>query len=140
MVVDASFALRLLVPNVDTEAAHRHWKSWYRDGRSLLAPAHWPVEITSGLHRLQWAGELTAREVETALGRAFELGVDLLPINLELSRAALGWAGRLDQSKAYDAYYLALAEVAKADLWTADLRLARRARQLGIEWVHALGD
>lgn len=140
MVVDASFALRLLVPGPDAEIAHRHWAGWIQTGTPLLAPDYWAIEIASGLRRLQVAGELTTAEVDVLLARVFEIGVQLLPVDLEIVRSALRWANRLDQGKAYDGLYLAFAEVAGGELWTADLRLVRRARQIGLGWVHGLGE
>jgi predicted nucleic acid-binding protein len=140
VVVDASFALRLLVPAADTAVAHEHWRQWHQECRNLLAPAYWAVEVTSGLRRLEANAQLTELEVERALERSFDLGVDLLPVDAALSRAALAWARRLGQAKAYDGFYLAMAELAGADLWTADLRLARGARQTGVTWVHGLGE
>lgn len=140
MVVDASFALRLLVPSVETTAAHGHWRQWHQDCRTLLAPSYWSVEVTSGLRRLEASGQLTGSEADRALERSFDLGVDLLPVDAAVSRSALAWARRLGQAKAYDGFYLAIAEIAGADLWTADLRLARGARQAGAAWVHGLGE
>jgi len=58
--------------------------------------------------------------------------------DISMSRAALTWAARLGQSKAYDGFYLALAERLGADLWTADERLLNRMRQLGVAWVRWL--
>ncbi|PJH75788.1 MAG: hypothetical protein CO064_04780 [Anaerolineae bacterium CG_4_9_14_0_8_um_filter_58_9] len=55
----------------------------------------------------------------------------------ELSQRALELAGNLSQSKAYDAFYLALAEKLVAEFWTADERLFNRCRKdLKLSWVH----
>jgi hypothetical protein len=40
-------------------------------------------------------------------------------------------SNRLGQSKAYDGFYLALAEQSNAEFWTADQCLVNSARQLG---------
>lgn len=56
-----------------------------------------------------------------------------------MCHSAFDWAEKLGQSKAYDSFYLALAETLRAPLWTADRRLANAARQIGISWVHAVG-
>jgi predicted nucleic acid-binding protein len=52
----------------------------------------------------------------------------------------LDWASRLEQSKAYDGFYLAAAGQVGAELWTADQRLRNRARQLGVSWVHLIDE
>lgn len=126
------------MPAPDSEAAHTHWRTWHQDAVALVAPSYWPIEIASALRRLEWNGDLTGAEADRAFERALELGVELFPLDLELGRSALRWARRLDQAKAYDGFYLALAEAADAELWTADLRLARGARQAGVAWVRGL--
>jgi predicted nucleic acid-binding protein len=55
-----------------------------------------------------------------------------------LHSRALVWAARLDQSKAYDAHYLALAEQMQCPLLTAHELLVRSARGLGADWVQSL--
>jgi predicted nucleic acid-binding protein len=66
--------------------------------------------------------------------------VQTQPIDLSLCRAALNWASRLQQRRAYDALYLALAERMQTEFWTADKRLANAAQQLGVTWVHWIGE
>jgi predicted nucleic acid-binding protein len=40
----------------------------------------------------------------------------------------------------YDAHYLPLAAQEGAKLWTADKRLANAAQQVGISWMHWIGE
>ena len=54
---------------------------------------------------------------------------------LDFIFSTLSWGKRLAQSKAYDSFYLALAERMGEDLWTGDRRLFNRAQQLGVGWV-----
>ena len=63
-----------------------------------------------------------------------------VPPSPELHDRAWYWAGRLNQSKTYDAQYVALAELERADFWTADRRLVNGARQAGAGWVHWIGE
>ncbi len=65
----------------------------------------------------------------------FELEFQRVAPTLELHRAALQWAGRISQSKAYDAQYLALAESLSAEFWTADQRLFHTLQGLDVNWV-----
>lgn len=60
------------------------------------------------------------------------LGVEVFTCDVSMSRAVLTWAARLGQSKAYEGFYLALAERLGADLWTADERLFNRVRLLNV--------
>lgn len=58
-----------------------------------------------------------------------------------LSLRALVLVGELGHSKAYDAFYLALAEHLNAEFWTADKHLANRCcKDLKLTWVHWLGE
>lgn len=138
VVVDASFAVAAVLPVATSEMAREHLATWHRAGRSILAPSHWLVEAVSALRKLWFLGELSADEASRAGGDLFALGVDSVAPDPELCRASLRWAERLTQSKAYDAFYLALAEEEATDLWTADGRLSRRARQLGVDRVRLL--
>ena len=64
----------------------------------------------------------------------------VLSLDKPLYHAALDWADKLRQSKAYDAAYLALAESLNAEFWTADQRLVNATRALNIDWVKWIGD
>lgn len=70
----------------------------------------------------------------------FALEVEMLPLDSALCKSALGWAERLQQSRAYDAFYIALAERLQVEFWTADKRLANATEQLGLNWVHWIGE
>ena len=78
-------------------------------------------------------------EADTRLEALTHLGVQLVPPTLELNYLALRWAERLGQTVAYDAHYLALAEVLGCDFWTADRRLAKAARA-EVPWVHGIDE
>ncbi len=67
------------------------------------------------------------------------LRVELFPLTPDQARAAVAWAARLGQRRAYDGFYLALAEEVGAELWSADLRLVASVRQAGTPWVQAAG-
>ncbi len=81
---------------------------------------------------------LSHEEGDTALSNLTLLGLETLPLDVSLARSALIWADKLGQVRAYDACYLALAERERATLWTADRRLASRAKQVGASWVLSL--
>lgn len=83
---------------------------------------------------------ITEQEAQVAVEDIFRLGIQITPSDIDICQKALTWAGRLGQSKAYDGFYLALAERLGAELWTADARLSDRARQLGVVWVRWVGE
>jgi len=140
IVIDAGVAVRAVVPTGISRTVKQHFAGWYRAERSIVAPSQWIAEAVSALRRLLFLGELSAQETNRAVEDLFALGIESVALDVELCRWALRWAERLTQAKAYDAYYLALADAQDAELWTADGRLYRRARQLGSERVRLVAE
>jgi predicted nucleic acid-binding protein len=87
------------------------------------------------VRKLIAAGYLPAEKVDKVLEQIWEQDIDLIPDKLDLQRRAQAWARRLGQSKAYDGAYLAAAEVLRAEFWTADRELVKKA---GVDWVRLL--
>ena len=84
---------------------------------------------------------LTPNEAEEVLRTIHGLRVEIINEDEELSLRALELAGKLGQSKGYDAFYLALAEKLVVDFWTMDQRLANRCKKdLKLNWVHWVGE
>ncbi len=74
-----------------------------------------------------------ARLALASLGR-FPIQVNLPDSGLlDLS---LVWAGKLNQTVAFDAQYIALAEHLSAEFWTADQKLINSLQHLKIQWAH----
>jgi len=140
VVVDAGFAVAAVLFHPTSPDFRSVLARWYRGDRALLAPAHWLSEAVSTLRKLQFAGQIAEKEARRATSDLFVLGIASMPLDEDLCHSALRWAEELTQAKAYDAFYVALAERENAELWTADRRLARRARQLGAGWVRTLAD
>ena len=81
------------------------------------------VEVTHALRRLLLGGRLSKLAARRALRDLAVMGLKRWP-----HRALRGWALALrDQLSAYDAIYVAMAEVIGATLVTRDVRLARAA-------------
>jgi predicted nucleic acid-binding protein len=84
------------------------------------------------------------RRPDAAAGAALDtllaMRFAVLTPNRQTHRRVLEWPALLSQSKAYDVQYLAAAEGARAELWTADRRLAHAAAKAGATWVHSIGD
>jgi predicted nucleic acid-binding protein len=108
---------------------------------SIFVPDLWLAETVSVIRRMTYLKVITSEEGKQAIQDLFALGVQALPGDCELCLSAYQWAERLDQSKAYDGLYLALAERLSGELggtvefWTADEHLARKAAQLGLRFV-----
>ncbi len=117
IVVDASVLVPALVDEGGSGALARE--------RLLAADVHVPaladVEVLSVVRRGVLAGRLTAARGAAALQDWAELAVERYPHLPLLARA---WQLR-DSVTAYDAQYVALAELLDVPLVTADARLSR---------------
>jgi len=134
-VVDANIAVNTAL-NM-TDSLERFWQRIDSEQITPCAPRLWASETTSAVRFLLSQKEITSDEAEDALRTIHGLRVEIVNEDEELSQRALELAGNLSQSKAYDAFYLALAEKLVAEFWTADERLFNRCRKdLKLSWVH----
>ncbi len=113
---------------------------WRRQGRRLVAPGLWLAEVASAIRRSVHLRAISSHEGEVALDDLLALDIDIIPMDGSLCRAASRWATQLGHSRAYDGFYMALAERLNAEFWTGDRRLARGAQQAGANWVHWIGE
>ena len=142
LVIDSNVGIWTVLPVLqgnDVNAPGRVL-TWLRQGVTLVAPVWWVVECVSGIRMSLHAKRITMEQANTAIDDLFLLEVETQPLDISLCKAALEWATRLQQSRAYDAFYLALAERLQAEFWTADRRLANGAQQLGVKWVRWIGE
>ena len=112
-VVDASVVVTLLLdaPDLSLRALG--------DYDTLHAPAHVDVECLSALRGLLRGGRIEAPQFAERT-----LAIPRLPIQRHLTGPLLPQAGTLAyNASAYDAVYIALAEILGADLVTRDRRL-----------------
>jgi predicted nucleic acid-binding protein len=119
MVVDASVAVKWVVPEVGSELAIGLL------GRDLWAPSLWLAEAANALRKKSLRGELTEEEARV---RAQDLvDAPVQPIELPvLLPAAMRMAAELGHS-IYDCFYLAAALLRDTVLVTADRRFATKA-------------
>lgn len=117
IVLDASAAVEWLLGRAGAADVRRHLQD---PGTTVHAPALLGVEVASALRGLVLAGKVGADRARAALADLVDLGVETYDPTDLLPRV---WDLR-DNVTAYDAAYLALAEVLEAPLVTADARLA----------------
>lgn len=117
IVLDASAFLKLLAPTRPDPPFDRR----IEQADSLHAPHLVDVEVANGLRRAAAAGLIGADRAQDALLDLDDMPVVRYPHGALLSRA---WELRTNLT-AYDAVYVALAEVIEAPLVTCDGRLAR---------------
>lgn len=140
VIVDANTTLASVLPLPYSAAADRRADEWGERHAVLAAPELWTYEVITGLRRAVWLGLIEPEQLEVALTLVEELDLELFPPTPALNRIALDWADRLHQAKACDGHYLAVAEQLRAEYWTADQRLVRSLAELGVEWVHWIGE
>ena len=137
LVIDASFAFRLILPGPHQQRCQTLVTQWHSDGYALCAPTLWLYEFTSALCKVVHLGQITREEGQQALILAQKLGVGLLAPDDAQTTLAFEWTMRLKRAAAYDSFYLALAKTLRSELWTADRRLVNAA---GVSWAHLIPD
>jgi predicted nucleic acid-binding protein len=118
IVVDASAVLELLLR---TEKGLKVQERVLDSGESLHAPHLIDIEVTQTLRRLVSLKEITAARGKQALEDHIALNIKRAEHKDLLDRV---WSLR-DSITAYDAAYVALAEILDAPLITCDAKLAR---------------
>ncbi len=137
-VVDANIAIQTVLAITDN--LEHFWERIDLEQITPCAPRLWLSETTSAIRFLLSQKEITSEDAEQALRTIHGLRVEIINEDEELCLRALELAGKLGQSKAYDAIYVALAEKLVADFWTADERLANRCQKdLKLNWVYFTG-
>ena len=116
IVVDASIVVTALADDgADGDLVRERLR-----GERLLAPEVIDLEVTSAWRRLAAAARLDDRRARLAIDDLLALPLERAPHKPLLHRC---WELR-NAMTAYDAAYVALAEIARAPLLTADRRLA----------------
>ena len=135
---DAGLCLKLVLPEHDSALARALWDEWRANQTRVIAPTLWAYEVTSVIRNRVHRGLFPADREAAAFDTLHRLPVDLQrPDTLHQRAAEL--ARHFNRPSAYDAHYLALAQIAGCPLWTADERLFNAVRgEFG--WVYWLGN
>lgn len=135
IVVDASFLLKLFLKEPDSQEVRTLWQGWAQSGKVIVAPPLlWP-ETLSVLRRSVHRGILSEGDGDRAASALEKLEIDVREPP-GFYRAAWRLAQRFDRPTVYNCCYLALAEMAGCDLWTADRRLLNVVSPL-LAWVRS---
>ena len=121
LVIDASVAVKWVVPERDSERAELLLD------HGLVAPDLLFAECANILWKKVRRGELTKQEADIAAQTLKQADLDLVSTRAYLALAT-SIAVELDHP-AYDAVYLAVAEASNLRLVTADDRLIRKVRE-----------
>jgi predicted nucleic acid-binding protein len=124
--VDASFALKLVLPEFLSRPVRTQWEAWLDRGTAAVAPWLWLFECHAVLRRKVWRQELTDAEARDAWRLLRRQAIQ--PVHPRgIFDRAWAMAQELDRPTTYDTVYMATAELRGCELWTADSRLARLA-------------
>jgi predicted nucleic acid-binding protein len=136
VVIDSSVALAVLLDEPETPAVERALGSWTREGRSLLVPSEFWLEV---LNRLGREPGSSGQLMVAAIHRLDSLGLETVELGRPLLLHVIDRIER-HQLTAYNATYLALAESLDADLATFDRQLgvAAGARAITFDDGHGL--
>ncbi|MGC8857190.1 MAG: type II toxin-antitoxin system VapC family toxin [Anaerolineae bacterium] len=138
VVIDANFGVALVRLMPYSGACRTLMEQWIQQKVAIAAPDLWYYEIVSALYWLQTRKEIEREAARAGIDLLFRLNLVSVPLDRDLAIAAINWAERLEQGKAYDAQYLALAERLNAEFYTADKKLFNRCRQIGVQFVKLL--
>lgn len=137
-VIDANATLGLFLRLPYSEKTERWMQERRVEEARLVVPILWEYECLTGFRRAVSLGQISPKDAEWMIEQLVALEFQIVAPTLHLHRAALQWAERIGQSKAYDAHYLALAESLSAEFWTADVRLVHALQRLDVNWIHAI--
>ncbi len=140
ITIDANIAVWAVLPNIAVIQTLQQIKTWHQEERQIIAPDLLIAEASSVIRRCVFMRQITKDEGEQALTDLFLLGIETVPLTLELCKTAVTWASTLQHARLYDSLYLALAEQQQAELWTADKRLINGAKQHGFPRIHWIGE
>ena len=137
--VDASLAIKVVIPEVGSDKADALFEKWASEEKQLIAPVFFEVETDSILRqKVSLRHELTADQAERAFASLQALPIKTLHSEQQRERA---WeiASEFRFPTVYDATYLALAELHQCEFWTADEKLFKQVRD-ELTFVQWLGD
>ena len=120
--VDAGIIISLVTSEVQSQKALDLWTKWMREDVQVVAPSLLNYEVTSALHRKVLRGILSYEDARRSLETVLSLDIEFFD-HPELSLRAYDIASRYNLSTAYDAFYLASAEMLGCEFWTSDERL-----------------
>lgn len=122
VAVDASFLLKLFLPEDKSDRAEELWKAWVGDHVEILAPTLVTFEVSSVIRNKVFRDILSEREGGEIISLVRQLEISLIYVD-EFLDIAWEIGTILNAPTLYDCFYLALAKFLRIPLWTADKKL-----------------
>lgn len=137
-VIDASVAVKLLIRGEHADRARRLLASVAQSGQQLSAPTLLPGEVTNALYQQVRRRGIMLDEARTALARFEQVPIRLIHQH-SIAEQAFAFAEAYSLRAVYDSFYVVLARLQNAGLWTDDRRLLREVGPVA-PWVRWIGD
>jgi predicted nucleic acid-binding protein len=128
VAVDASFLLKMFLPEEKSDEAETLWKAWVGDHVEIMAPTLIVFEVSSVIRNKVFRGNLTEKEGEGISNLIKEIDLSLI-YTPELLDIAWEIGTILNTPNLYDCFYLALPRLFRIPLWTADKKLFQSAKK-----------
>jgi predicted nucleic acid-binding protein len=121
--VDSNLVIKLAIDEESSDDARERWSEWRRNDTEVVAPSLLYYEVTSALRNKVHRGLVLLDEALDALTELLNLPISVI-YTPDIHERAWRLSTTFGRPNAYDAYYLAVAEIVDCPLWTADRRLA----------------
>jgi len=137
--IDASLALKWVLPEIYTDKAQELLRNWITKGYALIAPTLFIFEVTSALRNKVYRQIITQEEGFSALNQIRHGRIEFI-FSQNLVERAWAISEDLELPTAYDAFYLALAKEEDCEFWTADKNLVKILKRHKIRWAKWIGE
>lgn len=138
IVLDASVAVKLVIPEEFSRQAAALIEDSRNAGQRVVGPPLLVGEATNAVLQRFRRGDLTTGEAEIAVHDILSLAI-IVTLPPGLIEEGFRFARDHELPTVYDSFYVVLARVLNAELWTDDRRLLRLIRDTA-PWVRWIGD
>jgi len=128
VAVDASFLLKMFLPENKSDQAEELWRGWVGDHVEIVAPTLIIFEVSSVIRNKVFRRILTEKEGRELIGMLRQLDISLV-YDEELLDIAWEIGAILNSPNLYDCFYLALPKLLRIPLWTTDKKLFQSAQK-----------
>jgi predicted nucleic acid-binding protein len=132
---DANTVVRF-VTDPHATAVQELWSEWRRVQAPVVAPMLLRFEVTNAVHRVAKRDKLSLTQASAILDSALNIPIRFID-RVDIHMRALALSRELNLPAAYDAHYLALAELEGIELFTSNHRLYNNARHR-YSWIRLI--
>ena len=136
--VDASFILKMVLPEDYSDKVHLIWTGWIEKRKSIHAPYLLIYETRSVIRNKIYRDELTLEEGIEASEVLREQEIIFYHSSVT-ENIAWDFARKYNRPTLYDSFYLAVAKEIESEFWTADRELVNSLNKK-IPWVKSVFD